>query len=96
MRTTRGVTLLELLVALTMVGVLAGVVELALQPKPVRAAGLGTLIDSLRERALRSGRAQAAVLRDSTKSGRVLVLPTGRVISDSSLDLDPLTGVERR
>lgn len=87
-----GMTLLELLVALALLGLMTAVVELTTKANVTRNTGLVVQLDSLRDRAFKTGRPQSAWLHDSTRSGRVLVLPTGRVIADASLGIDPLTG----
>ena len=92
----RGMTLLELLVALALLGIMTAVVDFAMKARVNPSGSLVMELDSLRDEALRTGRPQRAWLQGSTRSGRVLVLPTGRVIADSSLGIDPLTGSVQR
>ncbi len=87
MRWEVGATLLELLVALVIVGVMAGLGALSvlsLRPGP-RGAALDSMA-SARHRAIREAR--PVVLRDGTRQLRFL--PDGRVLGGG---VDPLTGV---
>lgn len=87
-----GLTLLELMVALAVVAALTAVATLAAHPMTPRRVNLADQVDSLRLRAMQSGRTQTAFLRDSLRYGAVVILPTGSLIADSSLRLAPLTG----
>lgn len=89
----RGVTLLELLAILLIVGTVASVVSLAVrhldEPDP---ADPYTQVANARRDALADGAVRALVLRLHDRPAAVSVLPDGRVIADSALALDPLTG----
>ena len=92
-----GVTLMELLVALAILGLLTGVV--AIQGRPIRIPQRDSRADSvvaLRRIALAVGRAQTIVLLiDSAGAHPVTALPDGRIIGDSTFDVDPFTGRSR-
>jgi prepilin-type N-terminal cleavage/methylation domain-containing protein len=89
-----GVTLIEMLVALALLSVLTSIVALGLPAARVPASG--ALVDSvagLRRRALASGRVQTTVVvPDSSGARRISAMPDGRVIADTSLAVDMLTG----
>ena len=78
----RGVTLVELLVVLTVLGVLFGVSGLAL-------ASLAVPRDTESVRAMRRARAAAIRSVERRTSHGVLFLPDGRAIGPN---VDPLTG----
>jgi len=83
----RGVTLVELVVALAVVGLLSGLALvgfLSLRPQP--SAPWVTAADSARASAVRTGR--SAIITD-TSGHRVLFLPDGRAIGR---DVDPVLG----
>lgn len=94
----KGVTLVELLVVLAILGVMAGVVGLAF------ATGSGvrddrteaaTTVLRARTEALRSGATvQATVFVEGTPHA-IAVLPDGRVLADSALGVDTFTGAVR-
>lgn len=82
-----GVTLVELLVALVILGMMTGIGALSVMS--LRPAALGVALDSMtsaRRRAIRDGR--PVVLRDGSQVLRFL--PDGRVLGGL---VDPLTGV---
>jgi prepilin-type N-terminal cleavage/methylation domain-containing protein len=97
MNPRRGVTLVELLVALAILGLMTGVV--VLQAKPARLARSDWRSDSvatLRRRAVTQGRAQTAILViDSARAYPLTALPDGRVVADSVMDVDAFTGRRR-
>ncbi|HEX8361680.1 MAG TPA: type II secretion system protein [Longimicrobium sp.] len=91
-----GSTLLELVVALAVLGITAGVAGVALRatddpdPAAVRAAQ----VSAARRSALEARRAVPFILADGGPAG--VALPDGRVLlADSALDVDPLTGRPR-
>ena len=90
-------TLLELLVAVTLLGAIAGVATLAMRP-PLRPepAGRRQQIDNARSLALRLGQPVSVALPSSSGAWQATALPDGSVIADSSLDVDRLTGRPRR
>jgi prepilin-type N-terminal cleavage/methylation domain-containing protein len=85
-------TLTELMVVLALLGALAAVVAQAARQPVRRRLDLASRIDSLRQQAFLMGRRQGAYLRDSTRFGEILVLPTGAVVAESTLRIGPLTG----
>lgn len=91
-RTRLGTTLLELIIALVLLSLLTAVVSVAAHRTSRPTPDLATRVDSLRERAFRSGRPQRAEFHDAGRYGAILVLPTGRIIADSTLRVDTFTG----
>ena len=87
-----GTTLLELIIALVLLSLLTAVVSVAAQRASRPTPDLATHVDSLRERAFRLGRPQRAEFHDAGRYGAILVLPTGRIIADSTLRIDTFTG----
>ncbi len=90
-----GVTLLELVVALAILAVAAGVTGLALRPAAppdpdsVRAAR----IVEARRQAMRTRRpVRLALPLGDGRVAALRALPDGRVLADSTLGLDPLNG----
>jgi prepilin-type N-terminal cleavage/methylation domain-containing protein len=86
---TRGITLVELLVVLVLVGMLVGMSALAMGR--IRGPGLdpdesAARIGAARAEAIRAGR---PIVLQGDSSGPALFLPDGRVLAR---DLDPLTG----
>lgn len=94
MNPRRGVTLVELLVALAILGLMTAVV--VLQAKPARLPRSDWRSDSvaaLRRRALTEGRAQTTILViDSATAHPLTALPDGRVVADSLVNVDAFTG----
>ena len=95
MRRDAGVTLLELMVAIAILGVAASVAGLALSldSEPDPAAARAEKIVAARREALESGRAVGFVV--SMEDGRVVelrALPDGRVLGDTAAAVDALTG----
>lgn len=103
--TRSGVTLVELLVAIAIVGFLAGVVGVAARhaPEPSAADRLVAALAHTRRTAIREGRAVSVEVRiEGDLDGEphaVTALPDGQVIADATLrtklGLDRLTGVTR-
>lgn len=92
-RLARGVTLIELLVTLALLGLLAGMTGLSLTATP-RAAPLtptAARVAAARDAALRSGRPVTDTFRDSASVHSVTALPDGRVLTDlpSASDATP-------
>lgn len=98
-RARLGVTLLELLVAVVIVGLLAGVVGLAVRrlPEPSEAERLAALVVDARRTALRAGRPETIVLRLDGAAHAVTALPNGEVVADAAvrerLGIERLAGV---
>ena len=84
---TRGLTLVELLVVLTILGLMTGVVGLAWRRSlsPVDESPLMTA----RHQAIQSGIPTRVQLSDTLS---VVVMPDGSVIGTGALHIDPLTG----
>ena len=93
MRTAHGVTLVELLVVLAMLGVMATIVGLTWRPgrwqSPESAA---VPISALRHRALRSGRALNDTATINGVLVRVIAFPDGRIVGAAHMGVNPLTG----
>ena len=89
----RGMTLVELLVTLAIMGVLLGVVTLALQrmDQPVREDPYHIVAESLRVAAA-TGRAISVSLVVHGASIAATVFPDGSVVSDSVLAIERLSG----
>ena len=88
----RGMTLVELVVVVAIVGVVAGVATLtishAMQPP---ADDPARLLTGMRRRALRDGEAQAARLMIDSTAHDVIALPDGSVVADSGVPVDRFT-----
>lgn len=92
----RGVTLVELMVVLVVLGLMAGVVGLAWRSNPASQNTQRDAIARARARALESG---ATVRLQVTLEGQrvtVAALPDGSVIAPPGLHIDPLTGTTVR
>lgn len=87
----RGVTLLELVVALLLLGLMEAVVVETTRSSRAESSGLAGQIDSLREVAIHTGRPVGRFMRDSNREGNVLALPTGEILADPSLSLATLS-----
>ncbi|HWG53380.1 MAG TPA: prepilin-type N-terminal cleavage/methylation domain-containing protein [Gemmatimonadaceae bacterium] len=83
-RAARGVTLLELLVTLALLGLIAGVTGLSLRATPTSTPLTPTAarVAAARDAALRSGHPVTEMLRESTFVHSVTALPDGRVLTD--------------
>ena len=91
-----GSTLLELVVALAVLGITAGVAGVALRAadRPDPAELRATRVAAARRAALEGRRAVPFTLAGGGPAG--VALPDGRVLlADSALDVDPLTGRPR-
>ena len=78
-----GMTLLELVIAIALLALLTAVAAQSPLAGPSRQASMQVSIDSLRRHAMREGRTEHAMLRDSARSIDVTVLPTGLIVADS-------------
>lgn len=92
-----GATLVELAVAIAILGIAAGVAGLALRamPEPDAAARRAAAVEAVRRRALDERRVVAEAIADSAGSIRLVAFPDGRVLADSGVDVDPLSGRPR-
>ena len=92
-----GVTLVELMVVLAILGVMAGVAGLAARslertdPESLRAAAIA----DARRQALETRRPVPLAVEDGDSVRRMIALPDGSVRGDAALGLDPLTGRPR-
>lgn len=90
----RGVTLIELVVALALLGIMSGVVGLSIRTaRRVPTPNVALLAAArARDSALRLGRPVTIVIARDSQSFDVTALPDGRVIAAKKLAIDPLTG----
>lgn len=89
-----GVTLVELIVVLTILGVVAGVTGLAVRRvAPVHEADArAAAIGAVRRAAIDSARVVTADVAGDTVPYRVTAYPDGSVVADRALGIDRLTG----
>ena len=96
MTTRAGVTLLELMIVMLLLALVAGVTGVAFtRARPVTSIASSVAVVAVaRDSALRSGR--VVTLRTSAlgsrRSSDLTAYPDGRVVADSSLAIDQLTG----
>ena len=95
-RWRRGVTLVELMVVLVLLGVMAGVVGLAWRPDPANRARHRDAIADARHQALETGTAVRLEITVDGHTDTIAALPDGRLIAPAALHLDPLTGMRVR
>ena len=98
MASRAGTTLLELVVALAVLGILAGVAGIALRApaEPDAAAVRESRVAAARREALETRRPVTLLLESATGPVEGVAYPDGRVLlADSALDVDPLTGRRR-
>jgi prepilin-type N-terminal cleavage/methylation domain-containing protein len=96
-RTSAGVTLIELLVALTLLGLLAGIAGLTfhtLPATPVLGANAARVV-AARDSALRTGYAVSVTLLVAGRAYDATAFPDGRVLTEAPIGVDPLTGMVR-
>src|SRR2546425_10018678 len=90
-----GVTLVELMVVLAVLGVIASVVLLSWPPDRSRPTGQAPATDSiavLRHRALQSGSPVAGVVTIGGLTSAIIALPDGRIVGAERLGINPLSG----
>lgn len=92
-----GVTLLELLVVLMILGLLAGVVGLSWRNDPwIAPTASGSeepaTVLAARGEAIESGRSVTTVVHLDGREVHVTALPDGRVLGAEALGFDPLSG----
>lgn len=92
--TRGGVTLLELMVVLVLLGVLAGVVGLTLHTAPGAPAvdPVSATILAARDSAVQTGHPVTVAIVVSGSVRDATALPDGRVITDALAAIDPLSG----
>jgi prepilin-type N-terminal cleavage/methylation domain-containing protein len=90
---SRGATLIELLVTLTLLGIIASVTTLALRrmPKPSPDDPTAVIADTLGW-VLASGRSVTLQFIVNRRPAEATVNPDGSVIADTALHIDRLTG----
>lgn len=90
----RGSTLVEMLVLLAILGVIAGVTGLSFRRPPNRAAidAVGTRALDARRKAVRSGRSLTVIVWRDGKPMALTAHADGRVVADTALAIDPLSG----
>jgi prepilin-type N-terminal cleavage/methylation domain-containing protein len=90
----RGVTLIELLVMLAILGIAASIGGLAMRTSnhPAAREGLAVMVTETRARALRTGSPQSVMLRDSSGSHALTAFPDGSVTGDRILRVNRATG----
>lgn len=91
-----GVTLVEMLVVLAILGIMAGAVGLAWRPGSGGVGGFQpgqAAIAGVRRRALESGRPVQAVVSIDGRAVQVLALPDGRLLGARQFNVNPLSGV---
>ena len=92
-----GATLIELAVALAILAIAAAVSGIALRAfaAPDAANEGAVRVEAARRRALAERRPVAVAVTDSGGARSAVAYPDGRVVADSALDLDPLSGRPR-
>lgn len=93
----QGVTLVELIVVILLLGLLAGVVELTMGSTPT-AASLGpttVAVMQARDSALRTGRPVTIAFAHEGSAQHATAYPDGRVITNALIGIDPLSGSVR-
>jgi len=90
----RAVTLVELLVVLVLLSLMASVVGLTMHTaQPLRGVDpIGSVVAGVRDSAIRSGRSVTTAVWQNGVQREVTAMPDGRIVADSSLDIDRLTG----
>ena len=89
----RGTTLLELVVAITILGIVAGVVSLAAWAPPQPGGDEPWVrVRVARDSALLQGRVVTATVMLNGRPANATALPDGRVMADSGLRIRSLTG----
>jgi prepilin-type N-terminal cleavage/methylation domain-containing protein len=90
----RGNTLVELLVVLAVLGIIAGVTGLTFGRAPHRIApdAADAIIANARRQALRSGSSVTVTMSSGDTLLAATAYPDGRVVADSLLAIDPLSG----
>ena len=94
MKCERGVTLLELIVAVALLGIIAAIVTVQMPRRPLRSEHHDDPLLTMRQQAVAEGRPITTVVhRDTGDTHIVTALPDGRVLGDSGVEIDaPLRG----
>jgi prepilin-type N-terminal cleavage/methylation domain-containing protein len=88
----RGVTLLELLIVVVVLGLVTSVAALVMPAKVVPPDDTPHRIANARTRALRTGQPVSVVLQLDTVFSLATAMPDGTVLADSAARIDRLTG----
>ncbi|MGH7719758.1 MAG: pilus assembly FimT family protein [Steroidobacteraceae bacterium] len=98
LRRRRAMTLVELLVVLTILGLVAGVAGLALRrASPVATAGsTASLVSDARREAIELGHAVTVVVPVAGRVSSATAFPDGSVVADAVLGVERFTGEVRR
>jgi len=91
-RPRAGSTLLELVVVLAVLGIVAGVVGLSFRGAGRRQETRATRISAARRQALERRHPVTLYLGAGDSLHVLTAFPDGRVVGDSALGIDPLTG----
>lgn len=94
----RGNTLVELLVVLAILGVVAGVTGLAFRPvsDTSRVDAVAAQVATARREAIRTGRSVTVMVSRGDDVFAATAHPDGRVVADTVLAIDPLSGRQIR
>jgi prepilin-type N-terminal cleavage/methylation domain-containing protein len=94
----RGVTLVELLVVIVLMGLLAGVVGLTMNSTPGTVAldPVTASVMAARDSALRTGHPVTIHITTERDVHHATAFPDGRVLTDAPLDIDALSGSASR
>lgn len=89
-----GVTLVELLVVLILIGLAASVVGLTLgsATRSISSRSQREDVTAARDSAIRTGRPLTVWIHGNTVKSEITALPDGRVIADTVLPIDRLSG----
>lgn len=91
-RAVRGMTLLEVVITVSIIGLMAGVTTLALPRLAVIPPNdPGRVLTEARRRALRDGRPQPMRLLIDSVAHEAVAMPDGSVIADSGVAIDRFT-----
>ncbi len=94
--TSRGGTLLEMLITLALLGVIASVVTLAIRRVPPPMPDPMTIIADTIEAVIRSGRPTTIQFVVDGRPALATLNPDGSIVADSALRIDRFTGRSTR
>jgi prepilin-type N-terminal cleavage/methylation domain-containing protein len=91
-----GITLVELLVVLAILAVTSSLASVAFRrADSTRGLDAGDQVLALRREAIAAGHSITRIVRRDSAAFVVTALADGRVVADSSLGIDPSTGLRR-